>query len=151
MKKGTHRGGLLQGCILSAVGVGLFFLSDGLWWHLTILIGNAFAWALLHKRILLVYGADEVHESGNQSAVSSVSEIECLPDGLKVHFGKEYESIRGELTQIQGLLHNAIEKLTNDFQSLESDSRQQLKVIENLMTESGKTTDDAVASLSMVV
>ncbi len=183
MNAGNHRGDLLQGALLSAVGGGLFFVVDGSWWHLAILSTVAFAWALLLKRSRvaeLAFGADGLAQGNeHQHAVSTensedevdqevkqetkidglngfdemespdaVSETECLPAGLSAHFAEEYEGIRGELTQIQGLLHDAIEKLTTDFQFLESDSRQQIKLIEALMIESDDASDESVASVN---
>ncbi len=81
-------------------------------------------------------------ESLSEEEVSEeAASVECLPVGLTAHFSAEYEGIRGELTQIQGLLHDAIGKLTDDFKFLESDSRQQLKLIEELMIESDDSGD----------
>ncbi len=54
-----------------------------------------------------------------------------MPDAVS-NFYEECKGIRGDLSQIQGLLHDAIGKLTEHFQSLESDSVRQLQLIEAL-------------------
>jgi methyl-accepting chemotaxis protein len=70
-----------------------------------------------------------------------VKEWNAVLEEMRVHFNEQFNSVKSEIDQVRQLLRDAIGKLTFDFKSLESDTREQHILVQELNPDLGPAED----------
>ncbi|MBN4054159.1 hypothetical protein JYT87_00450 [Nitrospira defluvii] len=148
-----------RGFLLSGLGGSLFFLIPTHGWHFIVLCGVSLGWGFLLKRATL--SVSDVKRDFKENLNDRQTEIlepaksngdlaQAPPDHLFLieRFNEEYKGMKSELTQIDGLLHDAIEQLMVNFKSLEGDTKHQAKLIEDLDADSSAAQEESYRTIN---
>ncbi len=139
MQRESVKSSMLQ-CCWPALLVSLILAVGSMAWlgwpGPVMVVGTALVWLVMVWR-----GDQQFQEHALQEQVSTEQSCAAMGDMLSELAGLVDESVTSShavLSQVDGLMHDAIERLSNSFQAMAGDIRQEQGVIGNVLVQMGK-------------